>query len=232
MRIKLDDNERGAFNYLAGGLITVLALRGLAWVADALGPALTPDGAVLRPFQHGYWGMRNQLVVTSASSGLTERLVLAVVLAVGAAFATALIVTAAARARGRRGGRWGAWCTRIVLLTTLAWTLVAAFHIPATEARIDNGILEVRQWRRLAGDIPLPFTREKRRWARDAVGMIKAEERAQADGRSWIVVLELEATGGAANVPLARSAGIMAGERLDALRDGSAAAALLERELR
>lgn len=104
MRLRLDDNERGAFHYLFGGVAVVIALKGIAFITDRLGPALTEDQAALRHFQGGYPLLRGELAIVSTPSGLTERLILAVVLAVGVAFTLALVFVLLGRKRRRAGG--------------------------------------------------------------------------------------------------------------------------------
>ena len=127
MRLRLDDNERGAFHYLFGGVIVVILLKGIAFITDQLGPTLTPDQAALRYFQQGYPLLRGELAMVATPTGLTERLVLAIVLAVGVAFALALVFVIIATAR-RRGA---APAQRAGLLVTRTG-LVCLCSLPAT----------------------------------------------------------------------------------------------------
>lgn len=232
MRINLDDNERGAFNYLIGGLFVVLVLRLVAWLADVFGPQPTPDGLVLQPFQHGYLGMRDELVVTGASMDLSERVVLAVVLAVGASFLVALLFTLVARARGRHAGRPGRWASRSALLITLAWSLYAAFCLPVKTSRITDGHLVVSERRALLGDIPLPFTLKEQHYTRQDIEQVRAEEHPPIKGCDGSVVLELVIAVQAQVEQIAAVGDVCPEERMDHLHTGSEASALLERELR
>lgn len=232
MRINLDDNERGAFNYLVGGVFVVVVLRLLAWLAEVFGPQPTPDGLVLQPFQHGYLGMRDELVVTGASMDLSERVVLAVVLAVGASFLVALLLTLVARARGSHAGRPGRWAARTALLITLAWTLFTAFCLPIKASRITDGQLVVSERRPLLGDIPLPFKLKERHFSRQDIEQIRAEEHPAVKGCDGSVVLELVIHASGAVEQISAVGDVCPKQRMDRLHSGSDASALLERELR
>lgn len=232
MRLKLDDNERGAFNYLIGGTFIVLVLRALAWALDAFGPALTEDGALLRPFQCGYMGMRNKLATADAVMGLSGRVVLAVVLAVGAAAAVAFLLTAMGRLSGKRTTRAGALVTRAVLLASLAWGLFGAFFLPLKETRIVDGTMVVRQRAKLVGDLPLPFSLKVSRWSRADIAQITAVETAPVHGCDGSVVLWVNGTDQALKERIGGLAGICPENRMEPLRRASEASALLERELR
>jgi hypothetical protein len=232
MRLQLDDNERGAFNYLIGGVLLVLFLRGLAWAMDAFGPGLTPDGQVLRPFQHGYAGMRNQLVVTGGFSGLTERMVLAVVVSVGATFLVAFAINLGARALRRSAGLPGRWATRLTLVATLSWTLYAALYLPVTEAVVHNGSLEIYVRHRLVGEIPWPGTKQATRSVHADDAQVLVRERPPTKGCDGAVEIILLTAGQERGDPIAIDEGICAPERLERLHRGSEAAALLQREMR
>jgi len=230
MRLKLDDNERGAFNYLIGGAVVVLLVRGAAWLFDAFGPKLSPDGMALRLFQHGYVGLRGELAVSDASSGLSERMVLAVVLAVGVAFILAFIFATIARARHQRAGRLGLWITRSALLITLAWSLYAAMELPLKETRIRNGSMQVLDRKRIVSDIPWPFTTSERLLQRDSVQRVEVIEHAPVKGCDGTVELDIVSSMGRERI--SRINGICPEGRMEALRAGSDASALLDRELR
>lgn len=230
MRLKLDDNERGAFNYLIGGAVVVLMVRGAAWLFDAFGPKLSPDGLAMRLFQHGYVGQRGELIVSDTSSGLSERMVLAVVLAVGVAFLLAFIFATIARARQGHAGRLGLWITRLALLITLAWSLYAAMDLPLKEARITDGSLQFLERRSIIGDIPWPFTTTERLLPRDSVERVEIVEHAPIKGCDGMVELDVVTSTGSERISCLN--GICEEERMDRLRAGSAASALLDRELR
>jgi hypothetical protein len=232
MPIRLDDNERGAFNYLVGGLLVVVALRAVAWVLDAVGPGYTADGAALQPFQHGYWGMRNQLAVAGGTAELNERLIMAVVAGVGAAFVTAFLFLVITRARGRSGGRTAILTTRTVLVVAMGWCLYAALCLPPREVRLDEGRLVETVRPSIAGILPLPFGWKSRTWARPDVDRITAREQRTEGENTGSVVLELFKAGGKTPEVIAMHRGIKEAGRMEALRGASEASALLERELR
>lgn len=232
MRIRLDDNERGAFNYLIGGVAIVLTIRGLAWVAGAMGPASTEDGAVLQVFQRGYLGMHNQLAVADASMGLTGRIILALVMAVGASFATALLLTFAGHLRGGRSFRAGSMVTRMVLLAFLGWGVFAACYVPISESRVIDGTLVVYARSRLIGDIPLPFSTREVRRTRGDVAQVFARETPPTEGCNGSVALSVRLNGEDRAERIAGMDGTCPEQRMDRLRQASGAAALLERELR
>ncbi|MBS1547276.1 MAG: hypothetical protein JST38_13970 [Bacteroidetes bacterium] len=232
MRIRLDDNERGAFNYLIGGVAIVLTIRGLAWVAGAMGPASTEDGAVLQVFQRGYLGMHNQLAVADASMGLTGRIILALVMAVGASFATALLLTFAGHLREGRSFRAGSMVTRMVLLAFLGWGVFTACYVPISESRVINGTLVVYTRNRLLGDIPLPFFIHRERWQREDIGQIVAEETPPTTGCNGSVALLVHLNGKGRPQRIAGIDDTCPEQRMVQLRKASGAAALMERELR
>ncbi|MEO8733841.1 MAG: hypothetical protein ABI373_05885 [Flavobacteriales bacterium] len=229
MRLKLDDNERGAFNYLIGGAVIVLLIRGAAWLFEVLGPKLSPDGLAIRLFQHGYVGLNGELAVSDTSSGLSERMVLAVVLAVGVAFLLAFVFATIARARHRRAGRLGMWITRLALLTTLVWSLYAALDLPLKETRIRNSTMQVLDRRPIVGDIPWPFATKERSLHRDSIQRIETVEHAPVHGCDGVVEVDVVFAGGRERI--SRLTGICPEERMDRLRAGSDASALLDREL-
>lgn len=230
--MRLDDNERGAFNYLAGGVVIVLALRGLAWAAGAIGPASSEDGAMLQSFQCGYLGMHNQMAVADASMGLTGRIVLAVVLAVGASFATALLLTFAGRLRGGRPFRAGSTVTRMVLVAFLAWGVFAACYVPVSETRVTDGTLVVYTRSRLAGDIPLPFSTREERWGREDIAQVSAGETPPSKGCNGSVALWVHLNRVDRAKRIAGLDGTCPEHRMKRLQQASGAAALMERELR
>lgn len=228
MRLQLDDNQRGAVHYLLGGVLLVAAVRGLAWAVEALGPAYGPEGLTLRPFQQGYLGYRNELAVVGTTAGLSERMVLASV----ASVVVAVVVAAGCALLLRNRRTAGMWITRGALAATLAWALYAALLLPLRESRIEDGVLVITQRRHLVGDVPLPFTAHETRYARPGVARIHVREAVPVRGCDGRVLLELFPAGQEQGIPLAAEAGVCPDERLARLRNGSEAAALLERELR
>lgn len=229
MRLKLDDNERGAFNYLFGGVVIVLIVRGAAWLFETFGPKLSEDGLAIRLFQHGYVGLNGELAISDASSTLTERMVLAVVLAVGVSFVLAFLFVTIARARHRRAGRLGVWITRAALVITLAWSLYAAMDLPLKETRIWNGSMQVIKRKPIIGDIPWPFTATERLLLRDSVERVEAVEHAPVTGCDGTI--EVVVVFAAGRERLAHVTGICPEERMDRLKASSDASALLDREL-
>ncbi len=232
MRLSLDDNERGALNYLFGGVIIVLLLRGAGWALGAVGPATTPDGLVLTPFQHGYWGMHNRLAVADAASTWSERLVLAVVWSVGTSFLISILLRALPGAHGPHLVKARRWATRGLLLASLCWTLYAACLLPLKEARVVNGKMVTWERTRLIGDLPLPFGTKETHYSRADVALLTVQEHAPIQGCNGSVVLLMLQAGNGQALPFAELGGICPEGRMENLRAGSEAAALLERELR
>ncbi|MBP8823465.1 MAG: hypothetical protein KBH07_07465 [Flavobacteriales bacterium] len=228
MRLQLDDNQRGAVHYLLGGVLLVGLLRGAAWLVETLGPDLSAAGRVLRPYQQGYWGMRDELAVAGTTAALSERMLLAVVCAFGAAVLMALLC--AALLRGKTA--LGTWATRATLVLILAWCQYAALLLPVAEARLEQGQLVLIRRKALFGEVPVPFTAHQTRYSRAEVDRIQVREVPPETGCDGRVVLDVFPTGAGAGYTLATEGGICADQRLERLRNGSEASALLERELR
>ena len=233
MRLRLDDNERGAFHYLFGGVIVVILLKGIAFITDQLGPTLTPDQAALRYFQQGYPLLRGELAMVATPTGLTERLVLAVVLAVGVAFALALVFVIIATAR-RRGAapaqRAGLLVTRTALVITLAWSVYAAFLLPIKETRASKGELILQERTSMIGDIPWPFTLRERVLPGSEVLWIEGDSEPPLEGQKGTAWVEVVTTSGAIRSGWVR--GFDGKSEMKLLEASSDAAAALERELR
>lgn len=233
MRLRLDDNERGAFHYLFGGVIVVVLLKGIAFITDQLGPTLNPDLAALRYFQQGYPLLRGEIAVVATPTGLTERLVLAVVLAVGVAFALALVFVIIATARRRpsvRAGRAGLLATRIGLLITLGWSVYAAFLLPVQEIRAVKGELILRERTSMIGDIPWPFTLSERVLPGSEVLWIEGGSEPSLQGKKGMVWVDVVTTTGILRAGWMR--GFDGKSEMKLLEASSDAAAALERELR
>ncbi len=230
MRLNLDDNERGAFHYLTGGVVVVILLKSVAFITDRLGPALSPDQLALRPFQQGYPQLRGELVAVSTTTGLTERLILAVVVSVGITFLWTFVLAAITRALGKRTGSAGMFATRAVLVVTLGWSIWAAFLLPIKEARIAEGKLILSERHSAVGDIPWPFTLHKAVFpGRDVLRLEAGSEPPEqgCNGTAWIDAVTKEG-----HRRLGAVAGICAADEMELLRAASDAAAIMERELR
>ena len=230
MRLNLDDNERNAFHYLIGGVVVVILLKGVAFITDRLGPTLTPDQLALRPFQQGYPLLRGELVMVSTSTGLTERLILAIVLSVGITFLWAFLLAATTRALGKRTGRTGMFATRAVLLVTLGWSIWAAFLLPIKETRITAGKLILNERQAAVGDIPWPFTLHQVTYTGHDVLRMEAGSRhpeLHCDGMAWVDAVTTEGQERVGTV-----AGVCAADEMKMLHTASDAAAIMERELR
>jgi hypothetical protein len=229
MRLKLDDNERGAFNYLIGGALVVLVLRSMAFLTDALGPALSPDERMLRAFQQGYPALRGELAVVGTSAGLSERVVLAVVLAVAVAFLIAFLFATVIRSNSR-SARWiKVWTTRFSLLVVLCWSLWGAFFLPVKETRVIDGGLLITRRKAIVGDIPWPFSVHEHRWARPEVLRVEVVDHGPVKGCDGDIGLDLITAEGRERI--AHVEGVCRDGQLDRLRAGSEAAALIDREL-
>lgn len=230
MRLNLDDNERGAFHYLIGGVVVVILLKGVAFITDRLGPPLTPDQLTLRPFQQGYPMLRGELATVTTTTGLTERLVLAVVLSVGITFLWAFLLAAITRAQGRRTGRAGMFITRAVLIVTLGWSIWAAFLLPVREIRIGTGKLIMSERHSAVGDIPWPFTLHQVVIPGHDVLRLEAGSRSPVkgcDGMAWIDAVTTKG-----HQRIGSIAQVCAADEMKMLHTASDAAAIMERELR
>ena len=230
MRLNLDDNQRNAFQYLIGGVVVVILLKGVAFITDRVGPTLSPDQLALRPFQQGYPLLRGELVTVSTSTGLTERLVLAVVLSVGITFVRAFLRAAITRALGKRAGRTGMFVTRAVLLVTFSWSTWAAFLLPLKETRITAGELILNERHSAVGDIPWPFTFHQVVVPGHDVLRLEAGDRHPEKGCDGSVWVDLVTTEGHQRV--ATVAEVCAADEMRMLHTASDAAAIMERELR
>lgn len=229
MRLRLDDNERGAFHYLFGGVVVVVLLKGIAFITDRLGPTLTPDQAALRHFQQGYPLLRGDLAIVSTPTGLTERLILAIVLAVGVAFILALAFVIFGNKRNRTG-KVRLLATRTALVVTLAWSVYAAFLLPLEETRAQHGELILRQRTALIGDIPWPFTLRESRLPGADVLWLEGGSAPPVPGQKGTAWVDVVSTSGSHRAGLVR--GFDGRSEMMLLEAASDAAAALERELR
>lgn len=223
MAWRLNDSEREAFNYLIGGVVVVLALRGLFWAGDTV-LAPTGEDRLLLPFRQGYFLMDAQTTVPT-DTGRTERLALACVLAAGAALVVAAIGFAAKCAR-RPTLRWA----RVVLVTVLVWCLGTALFMPLRAVRVHERALVITEHRVLLGQVPLPFTRSERSIPSEAVDRIEVVEEGAPDDGNGTLRLQAVLEDGTVE-PLGSALG-KAPLSLERLRKASEAAMLLEGRLR
>lgn len=230
MRLNLDDNQGGAFNYLIGGLVVVSLLKGVAFITDRLGPALTPDQMALRPFQQGYPLLRGELAMVGTTTGLTERLVLAVILSVGITFLWAFLLAATTRSMRKPAGRADMFITRAVLLITLGWSIWAAFLLPVKEARITVGGLVLSERHAAIGDIPWPFTLHQVVVPGPDVLRIEAGSQHPVNGCDGMAWVDAATTTGPQRIGTV--AGVCAASEMTLLHTASDAAAIMERALR
>lgn len=229
MRLRLDDNERGAFHYLALGVATVAVVRGAAWALSFLGPTLSPDMALLAELQQGYPALRGHFAVVATDAGLTERLMQAVVLAVGLALVSAVAQAIPAWRQRRLPGRTGTLITRMLLLGAMAWGTYAALFLPLRRSDVVDGRLRIMERPRAFGEIPWPVPATERfLGGADQVRLEPAMTRAHGSRQGEEALLAITAKD---TLELARRTGIQAEAELKGLRDASAAAAILEREL-
>lgn len=229
MRLKLDDNERGAFHYLALGVAVVAGVRLLAWAFSFIGPALSPDMETLSAFQQEYPLLRGRFAVVGTGTGLTERMMQAVVLAVGLAVVSAIIQAIPAWKHRRLPGRAGTLFTRGLLIVALAWGTWSALFLPLRRSEVVQGRLLVTERPRAFGEIPWPVAAETQELAASDVSRLESVRTAAnvgCDGLETLVAVTRKDT-----LELARRAGICPERELQGMREASAAAALLEREL-
>ncbi len=163
MRIQLDDNQRNAFQYLLGGVVVVLVIRGLAWAVKLLAPRLDEEHVAVEAFQHDYPMLHGEWATVATGAGLLERLVLAVVVAVAITFVLGVVLVIANKARSPLIGRGGMLAMRLTLFAALAWNIYGVVMLPIKETRpVHDGLL-IKDRRAFVGDIPLPFTATERK---------------------------------------------------------------------
>ena len=229
MRLNLNDNERSAFHYLALGVAVTVAVRVLAWVFSFIGPALTDDQRLLADFQQGYPLLRGEMAVAGSGAGLTERMMQAVVLAVGVALVSALAQAIPAW-RQRRPPTWiGTLITRVLLVAVLVWGVFAALFLPLRQAEVQHGELVWITRSKAFGEIPWPVPGTRTVLAANDVQRIEAVRTmttGPCNGEEHLVAATAKDT-----MQLSTRIGICPEEEMRGLRDASATAALLEREL-
>ncbi|MCL4283057.1 MAG: hypothetical protein KJZ58_12435 [Flavobacteriales bacterium] len=227
---RLEDHERGAFHYLAGGLAAVLLLQAAAYLSSLRGTALDADHALLVPFQQGYSLLRGQWACVATASTLVQRLVTALVAGVGSAFLLALALLLWSSWRKRPGSRPQVMAIRCTLAIVFLWSAYAAYFVPLRETRVERGAVVIRERKALMGDIPVPFTTVERRLPAAEVLRIEGGHVPAGPGRQGEAWLDLATAGG--KVRIGRMPGIPADQELVSLWRASSASAVLERELR
>lgn len=227
----LDDNQRNAFQYLLGGVVVVVALKVAGFLLGLLGPALPAGQAALHPFQQGYPLLRGRVAVVGTAASLHERLILAVVLAVGAAFLHGLLLVILNKVRQPYISRRNMLAMRITLMVVLGWALYAAVFLPLKETRAVQGAVIITERRPLAGDIPWPWGTVQRRIPGQAIGQVQggsAHPSRGNNGQAWITLTQEDGT--AERIGQVR--GLRPEDELRMLAAASEAAAALEREAR
>lgn len=229
MRLKLNDNERGAFHYLALGVAVTVAIRILAWVFSFIGPALTGDQRLLAGFQQGYPFLRGEMAVVGTTAGLTERMMQAVVLAVGVALVSAFVQAIPAWRERRPPTPTGTLITRVLLVSVLAWGVFTALFLPLRLTEVLPGQLVLTIRPAAFGDIPWPVPGDKVTLSSSQVRQVEAMRQAATgtcNGEERLLAVTSKDT-----LELSVRAGICTEKELQELRDASAIAAMLEREL-
>lgn len=236
MKWTLDDNERGAFHYLLGGVAAVLLLKLAALGIDAATRAAAGggDAAVLLPFRQGYF-LGPDLAVVGTPAGRMERIASAVVVAVAASLLLGALAALIVRALRRPTSPWtpgraGIAVARTALVLTLGWSLYAVLFLPLRTTIVRTGGLVLRERTALIGDVPVPFTLHEAPLPSDRIARIEAVRRPCTRGCNGGLQLVLVRTDGSRDV-LAARAGICPAVELDRLREAGEAAALLEREM-
>jgi hypothetical protein len=227
---RLDDNERGAFNYLFGGVALVLVARGVLYAIDLIGARPSAEEEGLSVFQHGYLLSGKGLTVVATAADRLERIAFAVVLSVCAAILIAALAAVIARSLHRSPGRAALRVARVALVLLLGWSIYAALFVPVRSARIEERTLVVREYPCALREIPLPFITIEERFTLDDVSRIEAvhtEAVRGCDGHVIVQVIDQQET----VIPIAERGGLCATDEVGALREASALAAALEREL-
>lgn len=229
MALHLDDNERGAFHYLIGGVVLVLALRGLAWGLDAFhAPALPAgDDAVLEPFRQGYLTGEG-VSVAATGAGRMERLALALVVGVAGALVLGGAAAIVAHFLKGRPGRVAVITMRCAMVLLLGWSVHAALFAPVRQAAVEEGGLLLRERTPLIGDLTVPFTLREEHIPHTAIARLEAARVPCERGCDGTVRIGLFLHDGRSFV-LAEQRGICPADELASLRGASEAAALLER---
>ncbi|MFT3885136.1 MAG: hypothetical protein QM724_06820 [Flavobacteriales bacterium] len=224
MRWQLDDNERGAFHYLFGGALFMLAVRLLFQAVDHF-PSGPPEAEGLAAFQHGYLLGHQGLIVVATAAGRLERIAFAALFSLAAAVVCGGIVALIARRIGV-----ALIVVRIVLALVFGWSAYAALFVPVRSTRVEDRSLITRSYGIAIRDIPLPFTATEQRSSPADVARIEAVDTDPVRGCDGRVMLQcVDQTGTPALLGI--RTGLCINEQLEALRQASDLAATLERDL-
>lgn len=148
MKWELDDNARSGFHYLFLGVLVVGGLVLLNAALDYFIPGIGPDGS----FSHGYAIADDGQRLIHATTTRAERLMTAVLLACGLAFATLLLVRVVLR-----NTVWARWSANTVFLVALAyWTYAALALPPRSFIGHRDGMFIVWERSTLLHDLPAP----------------------------------------------------------------------------
>ncbi|HEX2617359.1 MAG TPA: hypothetical protein VHL57_07435, partial [Flavobacteriales bacterium] len=222
---QLDDNERGAFNYLFGGVVLVLVVRGVLFAVDRFSTPSLAEAASLDAFQHGYLLGRDRLEVVATEAGRMERVAFAVLASLGAAALVGAVAALCARMLGRTTMRAALGAGRIVFVLLLGWSIYAALFVPVRSACAEDGALVMRTYRMALRDIPVPFTAEAQQLTSADIALIEAVHTEPARGCDGQVLIHAVGPNGQATT-LAHRAGLCADQQVEALKEASALAAL------
>lgn len=229
MRWRLDDNERGAFNYLFGGVVLVVVVRLLVHAIGLFGAAPSVEEEGLAAFQHGYFLSGSGLQVVATAAGRMERVTFAVLIAVALAMVLAAVAAGAALAMGQRPRKAALFTGRAVLLVAMAWGVWSALFVPVERLEATAHGLVVRHYRAVR-DIPVPFTATCDTLRLDHVERIEAVLAPPDHGCNGRLVLQRVDANGAVTV-LSTRTGLCTQDQVEALRQGSGIAAALERSM-
>lgn len=225
---KLDDNEKGAFHYLLGGLVVMLVLRLLAFGADiALAPA-DEELKTLAPFRHGYY-LADPMTIAITEADRSERIAWAVVVAALLSVVVGSLVALVQHLRGQRKGPAARMAARITFVPVLAWGLWTALCMPLATARIADRSVVIERYSAIVGDIPLPFTARSLVIPSDSVERISAEALPHHNGCDSRILLVLHRVEDEP-LPLSGTLGSCP-LKVERLLRASMAAARLERDL-
>jgi hypothetical protein len=172
--------------------------------------------------------LRGRHAVVATGTGLSERLMQAVVLAVGLALVVAVVQAVPAWRQRRPPKRGAARITRLVLYGILAWGTASALFLPLRKAAVVEGRMEITERKAAFGQIPWPWPAQQRTLSSMDMEHIEARSlppRKGCDGQTT-----LWAMGRRDSLQIARSTGLCPETELEGLKQASSAAAILERE--
>lgn len=228
MRWRLDDNERGAFNYLLGGLALVLVAKGVSVGLDLWSAPTSAELEVLVPFRQGYL-LHDPFLVVSTGTGRAGRIAAALVWSVVAALAAGTVTAGITLLTGKLRKTIVLVVGRTALVLALGWGLYTALFVPVCTVRTTEAGIRVREHVRAVGDIPLPFGTREHTVPFDSVQSVTVERVSSRTGCESTLEIQAHLTDGRSRT-LARQQGPCP-LTLERLRTASDAAALLERAL-